>query len=144
MLNAHLIIIPSIILNNNLLYIIQGAQEPLWVTLLCVVLYFFAFFIYYLPKELKRRKEIDMEYCKRKGISYDELIKRRNISRARKIPNSTRNYILNRDGYRCKKCGSTSNLQIDHIYPFSQGGGNEASNLQVLCRNCTLSKGATY
>ena len=85
-----------------------------------------------------------MEYCKRKGISYDELIKRRNISRARKIPNSTRNYILNRDGYRCKKCGSTSNLQIDHIYPFSQGGGNEASNLQVLCRSCNLSKGASY
>lgn len=84
-----------------------------------------------------------MDYCEKKGITYVELIKRRNTRRARKIPKSTRDYILARDGYRCKYCSSNQNLQIDHIYPFSKGGGNESNNLQVLCRNCNLSKGAS-
>lgn len=31
------------------------------------------------------------------------------------------------------KCGSQKFLQVDHIYPLWAGGGNERSNLQVLC-----------
>ena len=121
----------------------MGEQEPMWLTLLFVFIWAVLYFSYYLHKELERRKKHDLEYCKRKGITLEELIRRRNIRRARKIPKSTRQYVLARDGYRCKMCGSNYNLEIDHIYPFSFGGGNEESNLQVLCKSCNLSKGAS-
>ena len=62
--------------------------------------------------------------------------------RDRKIPKSLREYILKRDNYECKKCGSTLDLHIDHKFPFSRGGGNEPENLRVLCRDCNLTKGA--
>ena len=46
-----------------------------------------------------------------------------------------------RDNYQCRYCGATNDLAIDHIFPFSRGGSNEADNLQVLCRSCNSSKG---
>jgi hypothetical protein len=33
-----------------------------------------------------------------------------------------------------KVCGSTFNLQVDHIHPKWDGGGNDPQNLRVLCR----------
>ena len=52
--------------------------------------------------------------------------------------------VLKRDGYRCQMCGVTAQdgarLEIDHIHPVSKGGGNELSNLQVLCRDCNAGK----
>jgi 5-methylcytosine-specific restriction protein A len=42
--------------------------------------------------------------------------------------------ILKRDGYRCVLCGSRWMVSVDHIVPRSQGGGDEDSNLRVLCR----------
>lgn len=38
-------------------------------------------------------------------------------------------------------CGSTEDLQIDHIIPVIDHGTNEADNLQVLCKACNTSKG---
>jgi hypothetical protein len=57
------------------------------------------------------------------------------------IPESLRNEIFERDGYKCVICGSTHNLQIDHFYPFSKGGKTEKSNLQTLCKTCNVKKG---
>lgn len=31
---------------------------------------------------------------------------------------------------------------VDHIFPISRGGGNEETNLRVLCISCNASKGA--
>ncbi len=42
---------------------------------------------------------------------------------------------------KCVKCAGTHKLQVDHIFPFSLGGGNDESNLQCLCRKCNRSKG---
>jgi len=57
------------------------------------------------------------------------------------IPEKLRNKIFKRDGYKCLQCGTTRNLQIDHIIPFIAGGTTIESNLQTLCKNCNLSKG---
>lgn len=63
--------------------------------------------------------------------------------------------VAERDGYRCQNCGvgaiivlgsdsepklDTSHLTIDHIRPLADGGTNDLSNLQVLCRDCNLKK----
>lgn len=59
----------------------------------------------------------------------------------RSLSHKTVMRIFERDGYRCKSCGSTSDLQPDHVLPISHGGGDEDANLQTLCRPCNLSKG---
>lgn len=60
------------------------------------------------------------------------------------IKPSVRFEVLKRDGYRCQMCGTSAKdgatLEIDHIHPVSKGGGNELSNLQVLCRDCNAGK----
>lgn len=56
------------------------------------------------------------------------------------IPEHLRNAIFTRDGNKCLKCGSQTNLTLDHIIPFSQGGKTEESNLQTLCRSCNTNK----
>ena len=50
--------------------------------------------------------------------------------------------IFKRDGYACVRCGSDSDLTIDHITPRSRGGSDEESNLQTMCRSCNSAKGA--
>jgi len=49
-------------------------------------------------------------------------------------------FIWERDGGRCAQCGSLANLVIDHVIPVYLGGGETASNLQLLCRNCSREK----
>ncbi len=58
------------------------------------------------------------------------------------ITEQLRNEIYERDGYKCVKCGSLENLQIDHIIPFSKGGRTEKDNLQTLCKQCNSKKRA--
>lgn len=60
----------------------------------------------------------------------------------RYIPDQLRLAILTRDNYRCRYCGSNAYLELDHIIPLSKGGATSYENLQVLCRNCNLRKGA--
>ena len=57
-----------------------------------------------------------------------------------KVTNRMRFAIYNRDGNRCRNCGSTRDLEIDHIYPISKGGKTTFDNLQTLCRECNIQK----
>ena len=50
--------------------------------------------------------------------------------------------IFSRDGWKCKKCLSPTDLTIDHIKSVKRGGGNDDENLQSLCRSCNSSKGS--
>lgn len=36
----------------------------------------------------------------------------------------------------CASCGSTEELEIDHVSPVWKGGRHDATNLQVLCYPC--------
>jgi len=49
--------------------------------------------------------------------------------------------VLNKYNHTCVYCGSTENLTIDHVKPFSKGGKDNFSNLQVLCKSCNSRKG---
>ena len=59
-----------------------------------------------------------------------------------KVSNKLRFFILDRDHHRCKMCGSTRNLEIDHIIPIAKGGKSTSDNLQVLCHRCNKKKGS--
>ena len=58
------------------------------------------------------------------------------------IPDDLKQYVWQRDGGRCRQCGSGAELQFDHIIPIAMGGGTTAENLQVLCGPCNRRKGA--
>ena len=56
------------------------------------------------------------------------------------IPKEVVDVVWRRDGGKCVYCGSTENLQLDHIIPFSKGGATTVENLQLLCQKCNLQK----
>lgn len=68
---------------------------------------------------------------------------RRRVRRRRVWSDEERRFILDRDGWACVYCGSTDELEIDHIVPFSRGGACSIDNAQVLCGPCNRSKGAS-
>ena len=53
-----------------------------------------------------------------------------------------RKQVFERDPHKCKQCGSTDNLVIDHLIPLARGGTNDLDNLQILCKSCNRKKAA--
>ena len=52
---------------------------------------------------------------------------------------AARQRVLNRDGWRCKKCGRPGRLEVHHIVPLHQGGaGYDLDNLEAMCRGCHI------
>lgn len=60
----------------------------------------------------------------------------------KKIADPIRDYVFQRDNYKCVLCGSDEDLSLDHIHPWSKGGKDTIENLRVLCKPCNSSKGA--
>ena len=59
------------------------------------------------------------------------------------IPPEVREYVFQRDNYQCRSCGKKQTqtaLEVDHIIPIANGGSNDISNLQTLCRRCNHQK----
>ena len=55
---------------------------------------------------------------------------------------SLRAFVFDRDGFACVYCGASEvELECDHVFPVSRGGGNEPENLATACRDCNRSKG---
>lgn len=62
------------------------------------------------------------------------------FSQSRYISQTTKKIVFTRDGGICQCCGSSLDLEYDHIIPFSCGGTSTPSNIQLLCRRCNRSK----
>ncbi len=59
----------------------------------------------------------------------------------RTFPANVQREVWERDGGRCRSCGSTQDLQFDHILPFSKGGSSSTiENCQLLCGRCNRAK----
>ena len=61
-------------------------------------------------------------------------------TRSRRISQSVKDKVWNRDGGCCVLCGSNENIEFDHIVPFSKGGSNTYRNIQILCESCNRKK----
>lgn len=62
-----------------------------------------------------------------------------------RLPTGLRERVIARDGLVCGLCSGPVELDdvhIDHIIPWSLGGRDELSNLQVAHSACNLRKGA--
>lgn len=60
------------------------------------------------------------------------------------IPQDLRQAVFERDGWKCRYCGSTEQpFHADHVYPESRGGATIIENLVTACQACNLKKHAT-
>lgn len=90
-------------------------------------------------KLIKRQRKRDLEKqvlheMMDNGELYGEQLRRPSI------PREVVDAVYRRDRGRCVYCGSTENIQLDHIIPFSRGGATTIENLQLLCQKCNLEK----
>lgn len=88
-------------------------------------------------KERHRRRELE-KIVRQELIDNGELFGDK--TERPPIPREVVDAVYRRDGGRCVYCGSTEDLQLDHIIPFSKGGATTIENLQLLCRKCNLEK----
>ena len=55
----------------------------------------------------------------------------------------TRYAVLERDNWRCRKCGKPGILEVDHVVPLNVQPEQDAydpNGCQVLCRTCHIVK----
>lgn len=74
---------------------------------------------------------------------FTETNERRRISRH--IPRTTILRVARRDNYTCQECGKhllDSEMEFDHIIPFSKGGSTEEHNIRLTCFDCNRKKSA--
>ena len=88
-------------------------------------------------KERQRRRDLERQ-VRLELIDSGELFNDK--AKRPPIPREVVDAVYRRDGARCVYCGSTENLQLDHIIPFSKGGATSLENLQLLCQKCNLEK----
>ena len=88
-------------------------------------------------KERQRKRELEKQ-VRQELIDSGELFG--DQTKRPPIPREVADAVYSRDQGRCVYCGSTENLQFDHIIPFSKGGATSLENLQLLCQKCNLEK----
>jgi hypothetical protein len=79
-----------------------------------------------------------------KHIFTDLIFNEEIIVNRKTISEELRDKIYKKCNFKCVECGSTEDLEIDHIVPFSLGGRTELENLQLLCKKCNLKKGKKW
>ena len=51
-----------------------------------------------------------------------------------------RKRVLDRDGWRCTKCGKAGRMECDHKIPVRAGGDDSMENCRALCRDCHFAR----
>ncbi len=67
-------------------------------------------------------------------------------SQAPPKPTSHKHLLFGEQEGRCAMCSTLTDIRlmdVDHIVPQAEGGGDEPDNLQLLCRPCNLTKGTS-
>lgn len=88
-------------------------------------------------KTKQRRRQLEKE-VRQELIDSGELFGDK--TKRPRIPKEVVDAVWRKDGGRCVYCGSTENIQLDHIIPFSKGGASTIENLQLLCQKCNIEK----
>ncbi|GAO04531.1 HNH endonuclease [Anaeromyxobacter sp. PSR-1] len=90
-------------------------------------------------------EELLAQRARRKGLTARPQKTVRPSTRPDHIPAHVRREVWERDGGRCtfllpsgELCGSTHQLELDHIVPRAQGGPSTADNLRIRCRGHNL------
>lgn len=76
---------------------------------------------------------------------FSETRELRNISR--QIPRVTQFRVLKRENQICSECSNAvrdTDIEFDHIIPWSKGGSSDESNIRLLCSNCNRKKGNKF
>jgi 5-methylcytosine-specific restriction endonuclease McrA len=68
------------------------------------------------------------------------LRKAKRIKLGKQIYRCLMKRVLERDGWRCQKCGSLENLQVHHRIKRSQQGDDVLGNLVSLCAHCHMAE----
>jgi len=84
-------------------------------------------------------------------LNYEVDIKSsKGVKRTKRDPSlALRFFVLKRDCFCCVACGRSPAsiaglvLEIDHVFPWSNGGETIEENLQTLCFDCNRGKGVT-
>ena len=84
------------------------------------------------------------EYRIKNPERYKEWTQKRKSGYTGRLPRGTITKIAELQKWKCAVCGVClkNGYHIDHIYPLSKGGKHEPYNLQLLCKQCNLTKSA--
>ena len=88
-------------------------------------------------------------------LKYDyhaDVLKRPGVvKRTKRIPQWLKRAVFHRDKGRCQRCfrdmtgiiATNEDLRLDHMFPLAEGGTNDPTNFQLLCRDCNQEKSAS-
>lgn len=89
---------------------------------------------------------IDDDVTNKKGIYYYVLTQEEKYLNIRKFTENQKREIYEKQDHKCKKCDrefDITEMDADHITPWSKGGKTVLENCQILCKECNRRKSNT-